>query len=116
MSGKIKNFGETAARRALRGNYVAVTEAVQRHLNVLPRYLKQDAMITDGLYDDITTTLGEPASQKANKVMMAIEAKVNSGNNPDKGRHWLRVLTEILMQQSIGEYEVVQDMAKVYSK
>ena len=48
--------------------------------------------------------------------MMAIEAKVNSGNNPDKGRHWLRVLTEILMQQSIGEYEVVQDMAKVYSK
>ena len=113
--GGLNDFGETAARRALRENTVAVTDVIQRHLAVFPRYLKQTRFMTESQWDDVASTTHSNA-HKANDYMRAVESKVDSGNNPDRGREWLKELIVILMRQDIGEYVVAQDMAKVYSK
>ena len=110
--GGLNNFGETAARRALRENTVAVTDIIQRHLAVFPRYLKQTMFMTESQWDDVASITHSDA-HKANDYMRAVESKVN---NPDRGREWLKKLMGILMQASIGEYDVAQNMAKVYSK
>ena len=111
-----RTFGETPARRALRENIVAVTEAVQRNLNVLPRHLMQKAFMTASHSDEIASTSGVSNAHKANGIMRAVEGKINSGNYPERGRKWFKEFLVILMQQDIGEYEVAQDMAKVYSE
>ena len=111
-----ETFGETPARRALRENTVAVTEAVQRNLNVLPRHLMQKAFMTASHSDEIASTSGVSNAHKANGIMRAVEGKINSGNYPERGRKWFKEFLVILMQQDIGEYEVAQDMAKVYSE
>ena len=110
--GGLNNFGETAAHRALRENTVAVTDVIQRHLAVFPRYLKQTRFMTGSQWDDVASTTHSNA-HKANDYMRAVESKVY---NPDRGREWLKRLIEILMQASIGEYDVAQNMAKFYSK
>ena len=116
IRGGLKNFEETAAHRALRENTVAVTDAIQRHLTVFPRYLKQTSFMTESRWDDVATKTQVSNADKANDYMRAVESKVDSGNNPDRGRKWLKELIVILMRQDIGERVVAQDMAKVYSK
>ena len=103
---------ETAARCALRENTVAVTEAIQKHLAVFPRYLKQTRFMTECQVDDIASTMHSSAN-KANNFMSAVEFKVS---DPDKGHKWLKKLIEIFMEASISEYAVAQNIAKVYSK
>ena len=116
IRGGLKNFEETAAHRALRESTVAVTDAIQRHLTVFPRYLKQTSFMTESQCDDVASKTHVSNADKANDYMRAVESKVDSGNNPDRGRKWLKELIVILMQQDIGEYVVAQDMAKIYSK
>ena len=116
IRGGLKNFEETAAHRALRENTVAVTDAIQRHLTVFPRYLKQTSFMTESRWDDVASKTQVSNADKANDYMRAVESKVDSGNNPDRGRKWLKELIVILMRQDIGERVVAQDMAKVYSK
>ena len=89
-----------------------MTDVTQRHLAVFPRYLKQTRFLTESQWDDVASTTHSDA-HKANDYMRAVESKVN---NPDRGREWLKRLMEILLQASIGEYDVAQNMAKVYSK
>ena len=114
MGEGLKNFGETAARRALREKTVAVIDAIQRHLAVFPRYLIQTSFMTESQWEVASTTPVSNAEKANCLYMRAVKSKVD--NNPDRGREWLKKLMGILMRQDIGEYIVAQDMAKVYSK
>ena len=116
MGEGLKNFGETAARRALRENTVAVIDAIQRHLAVFPRYLIQTSFMTESQWEVASTTPVSNAEKANDLYVRAVKSKVDSGNSPDRGREWLKKLLVILMRQDIGEYVAAQDMAKVYSK
>ena len=109
-----RSIGETPARRALRENTVTVTGALQRHLSVIRSHLIEKHFMTDAQFEEIVSPSGISIAQKSNGIMGAIAAKVNSGNNPERGRRWLKEFLVILTQQDIGEYELAQDMAKVY--
>ena len=109
------NFGETAALSALRKNIVALTDAIQRHIAVFPRYLKQANFMTKSQWDNVASTTGKSNAEKANDYMSTIESKVCS-SNPDRGRKWLKELLVILSQKKIDECVVAQSIAKVYSK
>ena len=110
------NHGETPARRALRENSVAASEAVQRSLPLILQYLKQEKFITGNQLDGILTTSGVSASYKAGQALGAVEAKVDSGNDPVKGGEWLETFLKILRRQDIGEEAVAKEIAKLYGE
>ena len=110
------NHGETPARRALRENSVAASGAVKKSLDEVLWYLNQEKFITAGQRDSILTTSGVSAAHKAGQALGAVEAKVDSGNDPVKGREWLEVFLRILRRQDIGEETVARDIAKVYGE
>ena len=110
------NHGETPARRALRENSVAASEAVQRSLDKILQYLKQEKFITANQLDGIITTGGVSAAYKAGQALSAVEVKVDSGNDPVKGREWLETFLKILRRQDIGEEAVAGEIAKLYGE
>ena len=110
------SFGETAARRALRENSVAASKAIRNHIDDLPLYLKEKGFISDSHYDSVMSTTHESAASKANRFLGAVEGKVDSGNDAQLGSKWLEAFVRILVTQSIGEFEVAQNIAKVYGK
>ena len=116
LSAEVMNHGETPARRALRENSVAASEAVQRSLPQTLQYLKQEKFITANQLDGIITTGGVSAAYKAGQALSAVEVKVDSGNDPVKGREWLETFLKILRRQDIGEEAVAGEIAKLYGE
>ena len=104
---------ETAAHRALRENTVAVAQAIQRHLEILPLYLIQTAFMTRAQFGTISTTAGASNADKANEILTLVEAKINRGHD---GLEWLKQFVMILTKQEIREYDVAKDIAKVYGE
>ena len=110
----MNHHGETPARRALRENTVAASDAVGRSLHKVLQYFVQEKFITAGRMDEILSISGVSNARKASQALSAVEAKVDRGNDPVKGRQWLETFLKILRRQDIGEEEVARDIAKIY--
>ena len=108
--------GETPARRALRESTVAASGAVQRSLPQILQYLKQEKFMTANQMSEILTMSGVGAAHKAGQALSSVEVKVDSGNDPNKGRQWLEMFLKILRRQDIGEEDVAKEIAKLYGK
>jgi hypothetical protein len=100
----------------LRENSVAASGAVQRSLDKILQYLKQEKFITPNQFGGIITTGGVSAAYKAGQALSAVEVKVDSGNDPVKGREWLETFLKILRRQDIGEEAVAGEIAKLYGE
>ncbi|CAI8044532.1 Carbonic anhydrase 1 [Geodia barretti] len=60
------------------------------------------------------TTGGVSAACKAGQALSAVKVKVDSGNDPVKGREWLETFLKILRREDIGEEAVAGEIAKFY--
>ena len=108
--------GETPARRAMRESTVAASGAVERSLTRILQYLKQEKFITGNRMNGILTRSGFSDAEKAGQALSSVEVKVDSGNDPIKGRQWLETFLKILRRQDIGEEDVAKEIAKLYGK
>ena len=109
------SIGESAARRALRENTVAVSGLIQKHLHDLPDHLVQDSFISQGLVDGINSKQGVAAASKASEYLSAVKGKVNSGNDAELGRQWLEKFVTILLTfEDVGT--VTKNIAAAYGE
>ena len=110
------SFGESPARRALRENSYEVSKAIARHLNVVPQLLKQASFITGGQWDNIASEHRAGAADKANDLLSAVEGRVNSGNDAEKGALCLEAFVRILVNPDVNELAIAIKIAQVYGE
>ena len=94
---------------------MAATDAIARHLQLLPKFLKDDPpFITARNLTEIMSKKGVTEYSQATDILSTAESKVNSGNHAERGRKWLQRFVEILLRPDIADSDVAKDIARSY--